>query len=238
MFHVNRSRDLSSSGFHTDHAMRLGGGDLFSDNLSGFGLVTSAPNSRNRHHDCSTGAGSQQMASIASQLLGLVADAKTPEDKGALISAAISLLKSGASHGNHHGSDKLLKTLSGLARQIVTSPGLSESGKCQILDGIAKLMKQIASSANRRHGANNNILNALNQLVSRISHATGLDQTMKNHILDELAAIVQQLKQSGSASSGCSHPGGNTCDVGNANAWRQAISMPPNTRINRGSASR
>ena len=215
---VHRSQDPSSSGLHDDHVMMSGGGYLFSDDLSGLGLATSGPWSGARHHHCHTGAGSQQNASIASQLLGLVADATTPEDKAALISGAINLLKSGANHGNHHDSEKVLKTLSGLAQQISTSSGLSDSAKGQILDGIAALVKQIASSANRQHDTSNKILNALNQLINRISHATGLDQTTKNHILDELAAIVQQLKQSGSGSSGCSHAGSNACDVGNDNA--------------------
>jgi hypothetical protein len=218
MSQVHRSHGPSSRGFHTDRVMRPGGGDLFSDNLCGLGPATSGPRSGARHHDCSTGAGSQQSASIASQLLGLVADAKTPEDKAALISAAISVLKSGTSHDSHHGSDKLLKILGGLAHQISTSSGLIDSAKGQILDGIAKLVKQIVSSANRQHSTSNDILNTLNQLINRISHATGLDQATKNKILDELAAIVQQFTQSGPASSGCSDAGSNACDVSNDNA--------------------
>jgi hypothetical protein len=215
---VHRSHDPSSSGLHDDHVMMSGGGHLFSDDLSGLGLATSGPWSGARHHHCHTGAGSQQNASIASQLLGLVADATTPEDKAALISGAINLLKSGASHGNHHGSEKVLKTLSGLAQQISTSSGLSESAKGQILDGIAKLVKQIVASANRQPGTSNSILNTLNQLINRISNATGLDEATKNHILDELAAIAQRLTRPGSASSGCSDAGSNACDVSNDNA--------------------
>ena len=218
MSQVHRSHGPSSSGFHSDHLMRPGGGDLFSDNLSGLGLATSGPRSGARDHDCPTGAGSQQNASIASQLLGLVADAKTPADKAALIAAAINVLKSGASHGAHHGSDKLLKILSGLAHQISTSSGLSDSAKGQILDGIAKIVKQIAASANRQQSTSNNILNNLQQLIDRISNATGLDQATKNNILDELATIVQQLTQSGSASSGSSGTCSNASDVSNDNA--------------------
>lgn len=216
--HWSHGSSSSSSGFHNDHVMRPGGGDLFSNDLCWPGLATTGSCSGARHHRCHTGVGSQQNASIALQLLGLVADAKTPEEKAALISAAISLLKSGASHGNHHGSDKVLETLEGLAQQIRTSSGLSKCAKDQILNGIAKLVKQIASSANQQHGTSHKILNALNQLINRISHATGLDQATKNHILDELAGIVRQLKHSGSESSGCSHAGSNSCDVGNDDA--------------------
>lgn len=215
---VQRSCDPSFSGLHNEDAMMPGGGHLFSDELSGAGLATSGPWSGIWHQHCRAGAGSQQSASIALQLLGLVAGAKTPKDKAALISAAISLLKNGTAHGHHHDTDNVLKTLSGLAQQISTSPGLSKSAKDLILDGIAKLAKQIASSAQRQHGTSNGILHSLNQLIDRISHARGLDQATKNRILDQLAGIVQQLEHSGSGSSGCSHAGRNACDVGNDNA--------------------
>jgi hypothetical protein len=227
MPHVCPSHGPSFSEFRNDHVMKPGGGDLFSNDLSGLGLATWGPwsgtrhhhcHTGGRHHDCHSGDGSQQNASIASQLLGLVADANTPEDKAALISAAISLLKSGACHGRHHGSDEVLETLSRVTHQISTSSGLSECAKDRILDGIAKLVKLIASSANRHHGTNNNILNNLNQLINRISHASGLDQATKNHILDELAGIVQQLTHSGSSSSGCRHPDSDACDAGNDHA--------------------
>ena len=117
----------------------------------------------------------------------------------ALISAAISLLKSG---GSHRDSDKVLKTLGGLAQQISTSSGLGKSAKDQMLDEIAKLVQQIASSTDWQHGTNHNTLNTVKQLIDQISHAKGLDQSTKNHMLDELAKIVQQLKHSGSGSSG------------------------------------
>jgi len=200
----------SSSAIHDARATMPKGGDLFSDGLCGLGLPTTGPNAGGRHHHCSTEGSWWQNASIASQLLGLVAHTETPEDKSALISAAISLLKN-ARHGRHHGSDRLLETLGRLAQQISTSSGLSKSAKDRILDAIAGLVKQIASSAHRQHGTSTNILNSLNQLISRISRATGLDQAAKNSILDELARIVQQVTQSGSPSSGCLHAHASTC---------------------------
>ena len=51
MLQVHRSHDPSSSGLHNDHVMMPGGGDLFSDDLSGLGLATSGAQLRTVRDD-------------------------------------------------------------------------------------------------------------------------------------------------------------------------------------------
>ncbi|BAM93193.1 hypothetical protein S58_72290 [Bradyrhizobium oligotrophicum S58] len=130
----------------------------------------------------------------------MVADAKTPADKAALISAAISILKGGAGQSDARKNDRVTKILGDLTHQITNSSGPSDPAKGQLLDGIAKILKQLVTAPSHQPGASSSVLHTLNQLVDQISEAKYLDQTTKNSILDKLSSIIQQLAASNSGS--------------------------------------
>jgi ABC-type transporter Mla subunit MlaD len=121
-----------------------------------------------------------------------------------LISAAISILKSGRGQSESRTEQRLAKILGDLTHQIANSSGPTDPAKGQLLDGIAKILKQLAA---QQPDANGSMLNTLDQLVKQISHASGLDEKTKNSILDKLSSIIQQLAQS-SAGSPCHHSAG------------------------------
>ena len=215
MSRVHHSHAPSSSDVRPGHMMGPLGHASSWPGLGGFHPIASGAPSDLRTHHCGAGdawhggispaSQSQQASSIASEVLGLVADAKTPEDKAALISAAISLLKGGVGHSDARKDDRIGKILGDLTHQIANSSGPSDPAKGQLLDGIAKIVKQLAAATTHQPGASSAMLNTLNQLVSQVSTAAGLDQKTKNSILDKLSSIIQQLTQSSSGSS-C-HPG-------------------------------
>ena len=206
MSRVN-SQVPSSSEVHAGHMMGPLGHASSWLGFSGFQPTTSGAPSSSRTHHCDAGdwwrrgippaSHQQQTSSIASEILGLVADAKTPADKAALISAAISILKDGKGQSDSRTEERLSKILGDLTHQIANSSGPSDPAKGQLLDGIAKILKQLTA---QQSDANSSILNTLNQLVSQISHASSLDERTKNSILDKLSSIIQQLAQSSSGS--------------------------------------
>jgi len=206
MSRVN-SQAPSSSEVHAGHMMGPLGHASSWLGFSGLQPNTSGAPSSSRTHHCDAGdwrrrgippaSHQQQTSSIASEVLGLVSDAKTPADKAALIAAAISILKGGGSQRDSRTQERLAKILGDLTHQIASALGPSDSAKGQLLDGIAKILQQLAA---QQPDANSSILNTLNQLVGQISHASGLDEKTKNSILDKLSSIIQQLAQSSSGS--------------------------------------
>ncbi len=204
--HASSSREA-----HTGHMMGPHG---HASSWPGFAGFQPTPGGSSAHpaHRCDAGdwwqssmpPASQQQdprtSSIASDVLGLVADAKTPADKAALISAAISILRGGPSQCDARNNGRVAKILGDLTHQITNSTGPSDPAKGQLLDGIAKILKQLVSGPSHQPGANSSILKTLNQLVSQVSEAKGLDQATKNNILDKLSSIILQLADSSSGS--------------------------------------